>query len=681
MGKYPPLEVINGEVLVEVERSEYWLLYYGEWKRQGENGEARPELTYCVSIGVLTADMAEDIAKKYEINYRIQSETLGTLSARFHGFSPDPGSFACPLGVGYPLEGFFGPFWDMHSRELLSESFVDDCVKAMLRFEDDGESGTNNDVIKSLHQIIRHADKVRTLKQGDSITGGIENPYMPKTKDMAKEFITELEAVMLALLKATYMSETDIVAELKTIIETKMGADMRVAMRTAMEAYQEATKRANFRAFVEVSLETMGMSKERAAWLDVDIEVEVEASIGKLEEAIRKVLQMFTASVKWIMEAKIGEIMEAIRKATDVLKRMMTELEAMAEVARNETNVPKEKMAQLEVIIEACRNLADMSEIEIELTVGFAAIMEAFQKTTDVSTVDITAELKAIMETIRMEALQQASEVPEIENSHSPEKKMTKSRSRALRLRRKRNKRKFGVESSGDRHTEAVLGSKLMAVLRSADMSEKEIELMAKLEAKIMPGTGVQTEEFQKAADVGKKIKAILEAKWAAFRKATDVPEEIAAAEMKKLPAAKRQKQMIPRLETVTNAETAKSDTQPTTKKKPKRESGDGFGRSKYEAPVQSIIDIHMPDVLAGKADPLSRREIASKLKKEWEQFKGVEVGSIEKRVGETSAWKNYDEDLNQAWREAGLGATFTNRKKGGKHHNRKGMDPHVDVQ
>jgi hypothetical protein len=146
MGKYPPLESINREVLVEetekvlveVEKDEYWLLYYGEWKRRMEGGTAKayPELTYCVSIGDLTADMAENIAREYEINYR---------NGRFHGFTPDSDSDDYIIGVGNPDsdEGYFGPFWELYLCKSLSESFRDDCVKPILRFEDDKKSGVN----------------------------------------------------------------------------------------------------------------------------------------------------------------------------------------------------------------------------------------------------------------------------------------------------------------------------------------------------------------------------------------------------------------------------------------------------------------------------------------------------------------------------------------------------------
>jgi hypothetical protein len=155
------------------EKNEYYLLYYGEWERESYV-KPYPKLTYCVNIGDLTTDMAEDIAKEYEINYSIQSEILGTLPLRIHGFSPEPGSVAYAPGFGYPAEGFFRPFWEMYPSNLLSGSFRDDCVKAMLRFEDDDKSGANNEVIKSLHQISRHADKVGALKQSAIVGTVIE---------------------------------------------------------------------------------------------------------------------------------------------------------------------------------------------------------------------------------------------------------------------------------------------------------------------------------------------------------------------------------------------------------------------------------------------------------------------------------------------------------------------------
>jgi len=102
-------------------------------------------------------------------------------------------------------------------------------------------------------------------------------------------------------------------------------------------------------------------------------------------------------------------------------------------------------------------------------------------------------------------------------------------------------------------------------------------------------------------------------------------------------------------------------------------------GSSKYEAPVQAIIDLNIQDVVEGKAEPLTREEIAKKLKKEWEGFK-AKVSSIVRRIGETLAWENYDKDLNKAWREAELGETYTKRKKGGKRRNRKNMEPFADV-
>ena len=101
---------------------------------------------------------------------------------------------------------------------------------------------------------------------------------------------------------------------------------------------------------------------------------------------------------------------------------------------------------------------------------------------------------------------------------------------------------------------------------------------------------------------------------------------------------------------------------------------------SKYEVPVQAIIDENIVEVVVGKAEQLTRKEIALKLKNGWKDFKAVKVSSIEKRVGETKAWEAYDEVLEKAWKDANFGEAFIKRKKGGKRHNKKSMDIYRDV-
>ena len=137
---------------------------------------------------------------------------------------------------------------------------------------------------------------------------------------------------------------------------------------------------------------------------------------------------------------------------------------------------------------------------------------------------------------------------------------------------------------------------------------------------------------------------------------------------------------------TATTMEDAGSPPPPAVTKKPKQKlCGDSpqekQSRSKYEDPVQAIISLNIPKVVAGQADPLKRKEIASQLKNEWKEFSKPQVGSIEKRVGETMAWEKYEEYLNKAWKEAELGETYTKRKVGGQRRNRKNLDLYIDVQ
>ena len=107
-----------------------------------------------------------------------------------------------------------------------------------------------------------------------------------------------------------------------------------------------------------------------------------------------------------------------------------------------------------------------------------------------------------------------------------------------------------------------------------------------------------------------------------------------------------------------------------------------GVGSKKYEDAVQSIIDINVPEVVAGKAEPLLQKDIVSKLKNEWDNFKGDNVSTITKGVSRTLAWKNYDEYLQEEWKKVNIGETYVKRKKGGKRRGRVGssMESYADV-
>jgi P4 family phage/plasmid primase-like protien len=117
---------------------EYYLLYY-EWKcvelPEDPGYNSRPtdileDLIYCVSVGDLVATTVQAIAEKYEINHHVENGVW----KEFHGFVPYD-------WVGEePDEGFFAPFYEMRSRQSLTESLAAACDAAMRRFEEDKDS-------------------------------------------------------------------------------------------------------------------------------------------------------------------------------------------------------------------------------------------------------------------------------------------------------------------------------------------------------------------------------------------------------------------------------------------------------------------------------------------------------------------------------------------------------------
>jgi len=187
-------------------------------------------------------------------------------------------------------------------------------------------------------------------------------------------------------------------------------------------------------------------------------------------------------------------------------------------------------------------------------------------------------------------------------------------------------------------------------------MCPEEIEMVFTTSLDDQKMTVSQREVLEKSADIARRI-----------REKYDQDASIAAPTPPPIPEGQST--------TKPSKQSVESTAKPTPKKNTEESKETG---SKYEVPVQAIIDENIPAVVVGKAEQLTRKDIALKLKKDWE-FK-VKVSSIEKRVGETKAWKIYEKTLEEAWKDANFGETFIKRKKGGKRHNKKNMDPYRDV-
>ena len=134
---------------------EYYLLYY-EWKcvELPEDPlpglDSRPtdimeDLIYCVSIGDLDAATAEAIATKHRINYYNQSWGTG---CRFRGFAPGE------CEDEEPEEGFYSSFYEIWSRQSLTESLAAACDTAMRRFEEDKDNPLG-DGFRNFYQSVR----------------------------------------------------------------------------------------------------------------------------------------------------------------------------------------------------------------------------------------------------------------------------------------------------------------------------------------------------------------------------------------------------------------------------------------------------------------------------------------------------------------------------------------------
>ena len=193
-------------------------------------------------------------------------------------------------------------------------------------------------------------------------------------------------------------------------------------------------------------------------------------------------------------------------------------------------------------------------------------------------------------------------------------------------------------------------------------MCPEEVEIVFKSSLDDQGMVASQREVLKKCVDVANRVREIEGCKDMNIENKYGLVQENIEGQ----PPAKPPKQI------------AESAHKPTPKKNTEQESRETG--SKYEVPVQTIIDENIVEVVVGKAEQLTRKEIALKLKNEWKEFKAVKVSSIEKRVGETKAWEAYDKMLEEAWKEANFGETFIKRKKGGKRHNKKSMDPYRDV-
>lgn len=77
--------------------------------------------------------------------------------------------------------------------------------------------------------------------------------------------------------------------------------------------------------------------------------------------------------------------------------------------------------------------------------------------------------------------------------------------------------------------------------------------------------------------------------------------------------------------------------------------------------------------MVTGKAKRLiTKKELASEIKKV-PTFQDVKLGTIEKGIWRTLAWKNRKKQLAEAWKETEPGKTYIDRKKGG--------EPYREVQ
>ena len=106
--------------------------------------------------------------------------------------------------------------------------------------------------------------------------------------------------------------------------------------------------------------------------------------------------------------------------------------------------------------------------------------------------------------------------------------------------------------------------------------------------------------------------------------------------------------------------------------------------KKKYEDIVESLLDLHIREMVEGKRTKLmTAKEMIPSIKKS-DIFKGgkePQNDSIVKGVRRTPAWKNRKTALDKAWKVAGLGESYNQRKRNDKRRKGKNMDSFQDVQ
>jgi len=145
-----PLFVVGGysvreDVLVE---EEYFLLYYREWVWEESVGEAFPELKYCVRIpGLLSSVTALALAAKFRLNYYIAER-----GKKYSGFTP------YDTGGEEPDGGFYRPFYEIATRQSISDWLWVDCGTAIIHYNEKVASGECDEAIKSMQDVLQFVE-------------------------------------------------------------------------------------------------------------------------------------------------------------------------------------------------------------------------------------------------------------------------------------------------------------------------------------------------------------------------------------------------------------------------------------------------------------------------------------------------------------------------------------------
>jgi len=136
------------------EFQEYYLLYYGEVEWCEEAGEPYEVLTYGISLGDLSDQIAKTIARYYRFNYFDPSGKV----TYFQWFDPQED---------------FKPFFNLRTRQSILGWLDMDYAVAEIRFDEEYEGDLHAKALETMRNAVTLADKLRkkALRQSEGATG------------------------------------------------------------------------------------------------------------------------------------------------------------------------------------------------------------------------------------------------------------------------------------------------------------------------------------------------------------------------------------------------------------------------------------------------------------------------------------------------------------------------------